>query len=362
MKYTTILVLGFLLLAASAAAQEFRGVSLEMTVSNSQGREQVVVLGSREGATTGLDPSLEESELPPLPPNEIFDARCISTPGKSQLGLGSLADYRPWPSAPMTETYTIGYQAGIDASGVILSWSENLPGRITKLMVDGEDVMGQTSVETQFATGQIIVEVGFDPAPLSFMATPNPMSFMVNNKDPLPSKMLTISPQGDATASWVLSTNVDWLSFVPAAGEGEQEVEVSVNTQVLEPGEYSGMIYVRSPVYNAEADVEVNMEMVLGAEAVHRPGTLMLSQNYPNPFNPSTVIDLDLGTILSKERPSLRIFDLLGREVVDLSSELLIRSGVQSVHFDAAALAAGSYRYVLRYGERLESRTMTLVK
>ncbi len=362
MKYKSILILGFLLLAAQAAAQEFRGAALEMIVSNGNGREQVVVLGVREGATTGLDPALEESELPPQPPNEIFDARCISTPGKSQLGLGSHADYRPWPSAPMAETYTIGYQAGINASSVTLSWAESLPGRVMKLMVDGEDVSGQTSVETQFASGQIIVEVTFDPAPLGFAATPNPLTFMVESRAPLPTKTLTITPQGDASAGWVLSTDVDWLTIEPASGEGEQAVDVSVNTQVLDAGQYTGTIFVRSPVYNAELDVDVEMEMVVGVDAIHRPGSIHLAQNYPNPFNPSTTIAIDLGTVRGHAPPSLRVYDMLGREVLDLSGMLQMRSGSQHVTLDASALSAGTYRYALRYDGQLRVRSMTLIK
>jgi hypothetical protein len=362
MNYRTLFIIGFLLLAASAAAQEFRGVSMELIISNGQGREQVVVLGVREGATTGLDLTLEESELPPQPPNEIFDTRCISTPGKSQLGLGSLADFRPYPTSSSAETYTISYQAGINATGVTVSWDEVLPGRVTKLMIDGEDVAGKTSVETQFATGQIIVEVTFDATPLSFTATPNPLMFDVNNRDPLPIKTLTVTPKGESNASWTLSTDVEWLTLSPTSGEGEQDVEVSINTQVMPQGQYTGTISVRSPVYDAELDVPVQMDMVVGISDVAVPGALTLAQNYPNPFNPSTMIELDLGTLMAGTLPSLRIHDLLGREVLNLSSEVQLRSGVQSLHVDAAALPGGMYTYSLRYGQMQQTRTMLLIK
>ncbi|MDT8323140.1 MAG: T9SS type A sorting domain-containing protein, partial [Bacteroidota bacterium] len=252
--------------------------------------------------------------------------------------------------------------AGINASSVILSWAETLPGRITLFRIDGSDVTGQSSVETQFASGQIIVEVGFNPAPLTFTATPDPLSFMVSNKDPLPTKALTITPVGDATANWVLSTDVDWLTISPASGEGAQVVEVAVNTRLLDAGSYSGTIFVRSPVYNAEADVAVEMEMVVGVDDISRPTALALEQNYPNPFNPSTVITLDLGAGYSTSIPSLRVYDMVGREVMDLSSLVQLRSGTQAVAVDAAALPAGTYRYVLRHGTDVLVRSMTLIK
>lgn len=363
MKYKSLFITGFLLLAASAAAQEFRGVSMELIVSNGQGREQVVVVGVREGATTGLDPTLEESELPPQPPNEIFDARCVSTPGKSQLGLGSYADYRPYPQSSTAETYTIAYQAGINATGVTVSWDEVWPGRVTKVMIDGEDVSGKTSVQTQFATGQVIVEVTFDPSPLAFAANPDPLLFDVNNRDPLPTKTLTITPSGEVNAAWELSTEVDWLSISPSSGEGEQSVDVSVTTQVLPAGQYTGTIKVRSPVYGAEIDVTVQMDMVVGIRDVAAPGSIRLLQNYPNPFNPTTVISLDLGTTLKTHlAPSLQVYDLLGRIVMDLSPDIALRDGMQSIPVDATQLSGGAYTYTLRYGAQQISRTMLLVK
>ncbi len=363
MKQKNLFIMVFLLLAASAAAQEFRGVSMELIVSNGQGREQVVVVGVRQGATTGLDPTLEESELPPQPPNEIFDVRCVSTPGKSQLGLGSYADYRPYPSGSTAETFTISYQAGLNASGVTVSWDEVWPGRVTKLMIDGEDMAGNTSVETQFATGQVVVEVTFDPSPLTFTANPDPLRFDVNNRDQLPTKTLTITPNGEPNAAWELSADVEWLTISPSSGEGEQTVDVTVNTQVLPAGQYTGKIRVRSPVFGAELDVAVQMEMVVGIGAVAAPGSLELLQNYPNPFNPSTVITLELGSVLQEQgTPVLLVHDLLGRVVMDLSAEVELRHGVQTITLDAAQLAGGAYSYTLRYGSQRLTRTMMLVK
>lgn len=362
MKYTRIFIIGILLLAANAAAQEYRGVTLEFFVDNGEGRSQRLAAGIREGATSGIDQGLEEAELPPQPPNEIFDARIISTPGTSQLGLGSLADYRPIPSSPASERYTISYQAGVNASGVTLRWTDPLPGRITSLTIDGEDVSGQSSVESQFMTGQFVIEISFDPAPLSYEASPNPLTFMVNNNDPLPTKDLTITPNGDPSASWILETDADWLSIIPGYGEGEQTVQVSVNTQRLPAGTYQANIRVRSQVYSADLDVPVQMEMVVGVEDVPAADGLWLGQNYPNPFNPSTVIELDLGGGSRGTPATLKVHDLLGREVMDLSSSLETKSGVQRVRFDASALPGGVYSYTLRAGQTVRSRTMTLLK
>ncbi|MGB5074392.1 MAG: hypothetical protein WBQ23_09675, partial [Bacteroidota bacterium] len=353
------------------AAQEYRGVTLEMTVDNGTGRSQVLALGLREGATPGIDPTLDEAELPPQPPNEIFDTRVVSTPGKSQLGLGSLADYRNFGTgtSDVKEIYTIAYQAGINASGVTISWGPEIPGRVRAIVIDGEDQSGKTSYSAQFASGQMTIELTFNPSPLSYEANPNPVLFDVSNKDPLPTQTLTITPRGDDKATWTLATDVEWIDIEPSSGEGQGAVEVRVNTRLLPAGQYDGIITIRSLVYTAQLDVPVRMTMVVGVDETPVPGQLYLGQNYPNPFGAaaqsgsvSTRIDVDLGTLSASAAPSLKVYDLLGREVMDLSAGLQLRDGQQSVRFDAASLPGGVYTYSLRYAGVVRTRSMILSK
>ena len=376
MKHIRFIPIILLVLAAQlappapAAAQEYRGVTMEIVVSNGAGREQVLALGLREGATPGLDPTLEEAELPPQPPAEIFDARLVGTPGKSQLGTGSLADYRAYPTGGgnVNETYTIAYQAGINASGVTLAWAAELPGRVRKLVIDGADQTGKTSYESGFAQGQITVEVTFNPDPLSFEATPNPLLFDVSNKDPLPAKTLTITPRGDPKAGWSLTTDAEWITIEPSTGEGQQDVTVSVNTRLLPAGQYEGSVFVRSPLYGARLDVPVRMTMVVGVRETPLPEALYLGQNYPNPFGPAATgseesrIDVSLGAITSGDAPTLRVYNLLGRMVLDLSARLQTRAGTQTISIDGSALPAGLYTATLRYGTQQRTRRLVVLR
>ena len=82
-------------------------------------------------------------------------------------------------------------------------------------------------------------------------------------------------------------------------------------------------------------------------------GKFELSQNYPNPFNPSTQISFSL----TKEGPvSLRVYDILGREVATLVKENR-KPGQYTERFDGSRLASGVYMYVLQSGDgRLTSR------
>jgi hypothetical protein len=79
----------------------------------------------------------------------------------------------------------------------------------------------------------------------------------------------------------------------------------------------------------------------------------VLNPNYPNPFNPSTQIAFST----TKEGPvSLRVYDVLGREVVTLVNENR-KAGEYTERFDGSRLASGVYMYVLQSAEgRLTSR------
>lgn len=83
-----------------------------------------------------------------------------------------------------------------------------------------------------------------------------------------------------------------------------------------------------------------------------------LEQNYPNPFNPVTNINF---SIPKSEFVSLRVYDILGREVKSLISEQM-SPGVYNVDFDASGLSSGMYYYSLRAGDNVSVKKMVLVK
>ena len=88
------------------------------------------------------------------------------------------------------------------------------------------------------------------------------------------------------------------------------------------------------------------------------PETFVLDQNYPNPFNPLTHIGY---RIPLSGWVSLRVFDLLGREVATLTDEKS-GPGEYTVPFDGQNLPSGVYVYQLRVGDRTVSRRMVLMK
>lgn len=88
------------------------------------------------------------------------------------------------------------------------------------------------------------------------------------------------------------------------------------------------------------------------------PSSYQLFQNYPNPFNPTTNIEF---RIAEPGIVSLKVFDLLGREVATLSNSEM-DSGIHKFEFDASKLPSGIYFYKLNFGEFNETKKMVLMK
>jgi hypothetical protein len=76
------------------------------------------------------------------------------------------------------------------------------------------------------------------------------------------------------------------------------------------------------------------------------PMTYELCQNYPNPFNPTTTIEYQLPGTGTRFTVSLKIYDVIGREVISLVNEQQ-EPGYYQKTFNASQLASGMYIYRL---------------
>ncbi len=97
----------------------------------------------------------------------------------------------------------------------------------------------------------------------------------------------------------------------------------------------------------------LNGDVVVGV-----PSKFDLSQNYPNPFNPSTKINFDMpkdGLV------SLKIYDMLGREVATLVNEIRT-AGYYTVDFNASSLSSGIYFYRINAGDFSSVKKMVIFK
>ena len=88
------------------------------------------------------------------------------------------------------------------------------------------------------------------------------------------------------------------------------------------------------------------------------PAKFILHQNYPNPFNPSTTIKFE---IIETGVVSLKIYDMLGREVTELMTARL-GPGTYTEKFDSRDLPSGAYFCRLESGEQVQTMKMLLLK
>jgi len=106
--------------------------------------------------------------------------------------------------------------------------------------------------------------------------------------------------------------------------------------------------------YNGTLPTITSVEEIPGVV----PRSYKLQQNYPNPFNPTTSIEF---SVLQSGIVTLKIYDLLGKEVTTLVNE---QKGVGNyrVGFDARDLPSGTYIYTLRSGSYVDMKKMVLIK
>ena len=90
----------------------------------------------------------------------------------------------------------------------------------------------------------------------------------------------------------------------------------------------------------------------------NKPKYFNLQQNYPNPFNPSTAISFDIPLT---SFVSLKIFDLLGREIATIISEEM-QAGSYIRYWNASNISGGIYFYRLQTGFFTETKKLVLLR
>jgi len=89
------------------------------------------------------------------------------------------------------------------------------------------------------------------------------------------------------------------------------------------------------------------------------PEKYFISQNYPNPFNPVTNIDYALPV---EGIVTIKVYDILGREVKILINNERKSAGEHTIKFDAGNLTTGIYFYNIKVGNFNRTMKMVLLK
>ncbi len=89
------------------------------------------------------------------------------------------------------------------------------------------------------------------------------------------------------------------------------------------------------------------------------PAEFALFQNYPNPFNPSTTIRYHLP---APARVTLKIYDVMGREVAELMNGRQHEAGAYDLLWNAQGMAGGVYYLRLSAGDFVAAQKLVLLK
>lgn|GEM_PF-6034800 len=109
-----------------------------------------------------------------------------------------------------------------------------------------------------------------------------------------------------------------------------------------------------SPIFVEEKNVTIVEQQDVSSDGY----SYKLHQNYPNPFNPSTTIRF---AFPHREHVTLKVFDVLGREVTTLVDREFI-AGEHSVVFDAKDLPSGMYFFRLITPTFSQTKSMQVLK
>ncbi len=165
---------------------------------------------------------------------------------------------------------------------------------------------------------------------------------------------------GNNLAIEICFNNSSWTSNSTVNGTVNSLGQLKHNHSDLSTGDGCTQITSPSSSYTDRPNIKLTFNFATGTEPKNNniPTRYELSQNYPNPFNPVTKINY---AIPKQGLVTLKIYDILGREVLTLVNEVQ-EAGYYSFDFDASSLASGVYFYKLTSGTFSDVKRMVLIK
>ncbi|MBZ0263946.1 S8 family serine peptidase [bacterium] len=173
----------------------------------------------------------------------------------------------------------------------------------------------------------------------------------------------------DRLVGWELNVEVPWISVTPSSltlERGEQrDITLLFNGRGLVDGDYT--MFLLATHNTIEKTDFITLSITVQGVSVEDnvadhsiPTVYALESPYPNPFNPSTQIRYALP---EASRVSLVVFDVLGREVVQLLDNSTHSAGVHELTFDGSGLASGLYFVTMQTDNGfVQSRKLMLLK
>ena len=199
-----------------------------------------------------------------------------------------------------------------------------------------------------------------------------------NNAVAVGGKAILKSADGGATWAYVDSVNTDLYDIQFSATQPGTGIAVGAKyvMKTINSGQsWTNIIdtaVVKANLFSCAIDPAGNMWLggttsiaytTANITAVHpasagAPSGFALEQNYPNPFNPSTQIRF---SVPASQFVTLKVFDLLGREVASLVNEV-VKAGTYTAEWNPAGVSSGVYFYRVQAGTFSASKKLILQK
>jgi hypothetical protein len=165
----------------------------------------------------------------------------------------------------------------------------------------------------------------------------------------------------------LVTNSTPYISLTNATGtltpQSSNEVTFTIVASTLVQGIHNATITIESNDFTHPQKMIPFVINVLPPVGVSENGVtpkrFSLEQNYPNPFNPTTVINFSL---VAARNVTLKIYDIVGREIVTLLDNEKKDAGNYNVQFDASNLPSGIYLYKLTAGDFVSVKKMLLLK
>jgi photosystem II stability/assembly factor-like uncharacterized protein len=148
--------------------------------------------------------------------------------------------------------------------------------------------------------------------------------------------------------------NSEWknIGFIQGAGTSNAPKEYTYTDATCFVGNY---VY-RLKQINTDGTFKYSQSVEV---SIQTPNQFLLSQNYPNPFNPTTTIEF---TLAEDAFTTLKVYDIIGREVVTLVNENLQAGVLHQATLNANKLSSGMYFYRLESGRQTQVKKLILLK
>jgi len=140
-------------------------------------------------------------------------------------------------------------------------------------------------------------------------------------------------------------------------GDGTTGTEQNPVHTYLQSGTYNVKLSAFSEVNSVHTTTNSVVVILTAVNEESLPTITTLYQNYPNPFNPTTTITYKLSSV---SNVTLKIYDVLGREVASLVNELQ-NAGEYKVSFDGGRYSGGVYFYKIHAVES-DGKQFTSIK